>query len=352
MKQKLVKGVRKTLPPATVRRLEGVYRRGRVQLLRMRYGNPAANARIIAIAGHSGKTTTAQLIMGLLVEAGHSVAVFDPSAHGNSVPALWRGLNAARHEKAEFVIIEVSPELVQSEALQALTIDTVVVTNACHEAEMLLAHQIEYAVIPDDHKFGSLAIAEHQIVSFGKSDDADAKIEKVKLYRKGTEIQFILDHHTPVSVATHLVGHANVINVAAAISAAYVLGVSMSTVEEGIARLEKLPGNFQYIDTTGSFMTVLDDAKSEASIELVIQSAKELAKRRLIVALVAEELSPAFVARMQHLPERLIAVGGKKLPSSIEQVSDIVEARALAERAAKKDDIVLLVGAAFNQDRL
>lgn len=335
------------LPSGATKQLESAYRRGRTKLFRMRYGNPGAQARIIAVVGKSGKTTTAQLIMGLLLESGHSVAVFDPNAHGNSVGSLWRGLAAGNQQKAEFIIIEVSPELLRSDALKALVLDTVVVTNDCDEAAPLLQHQTEYAVIPEGHQFGALTIAEHQIVSFGTSNHADAKIEKAKLFRKGTEINFILDHHTPVDVATHLVGSANVSNVAAAVSAAYVLGVPLDTVAEGIARCEAIPGNFEYLESDGPFITVVDKAPDETSAELIIQSAKELAKRRLVVAIAIEDVKAGFITRMQQHVDRLVVVGKQNLPSSVETVDTAEEARAIAERAAKKDDTVLLLGESF-----
>ena len=351
MKQKLVRGVRNVLPHGAVKHLERVYRGGRTHIMRMRYGNPAAKSRIIAVAGSSGKTTTSQLLMGLLLEAGHSVAVFDPHQHGNTVPALWRGLNAGTRENADFIIIETSKELLQSEALQALVIDTVVIVNPCKEADILLAQPIEYAVIPDTHSFKLLTIAEHQIVSFGKSDTADAKIETVKLYRKGTEVRFLLDHHTPVEIASHLIGRPNVQNIAAAISAAYVLGVPLDTVQEGIARLEAVPGNFESIPTDDPFSLVLDLASSSDSAEQVISSAKELAKRRLIVALAIDKPSDSLLATAQHVADRLVIVGKKgSLPASVEVVQSPAEARAVAERAAKKDDIVLLIGPSFKQN--
>jgi UDP-N-acetylmuramyl pentapeptide synthase len=349
MKQKLVQGVKKILPEATTKRLESSYRRGRVRLMKMRYGNPADGARVIAVTGRTGKTTTAQLIMGLLVEAGHSVAVYDPAEHGNTINALWKGLHAAKAQKADFVIVEVSSEIAKSGALETLVLDTVVMTNTCPECKSVLAQAAQYAVLPDDHESGALAIAEHQIVSFGSSKEADVKIEDVKLFRKGTEISFVLDHHSTMNVATHLIGHANVTNVATAIATAYILGIPLSTVEEGVARLEVMPGNFEYVANDDLFMTVVDRAASEKSAELVINSAKELVKRRLIVALALKKKPHvAFLARIQQQTNRLIVVGNQdKLPSTVEAVASVDEARAIAERAAKKDDLVLLIGESF-----
>lgn len=345
--KKLARGVQDVLPAGAVQRLQQAYHKGRLQVLKFRQGNPAPNAKIIAITGAAGKTTTAQLIMGLLVEAGHKVAVYEPEIHGESANALNKGLQAAHAQQAEFIIIEVTPGLAKSAALDAFELDTVIVVNACPEATLLLKRAVGYAVIPYNFESNDLVVAEHQIASFGESEEADVKIDAVKLFRKGTEITLVLDQHTPLDVATFLVGRANVPNVAAAVAAAYILGVPLHALPEGIARLERLPGNFQYGTSNGQFTTVIDAAANERSVELVITSAKELAKRRLIVALAVEEVPKAsFLSHIQHLVDRLIVVGDD-LPGSVEAASSAEEARAIAERAAKKDDMVLLVGKGF-----
>lgn len=336
-------GVQNVLP-----RLKKAYHRGRMQFMKLRYGSPAQDARVIIVTGAAGKTTTAQLLMGLLLEAGHSVAVYDPGVHGHSAANLLRGLEVAKKQNAAYVVIEVSPDLLKSGALDSLTFNTVVVTNACPESRLLLARAADYVVIPDDHESGALAVAEHQIATFGNTTEADIKIDAVKLFRKGTEITFTLDHHTELQIATHLIGQANTRNVAAAIATAYILGVPMDTVEEGVARLEKLPGNFEYTPTEHPFTVITDKARSEASVEQVIMSAKELAKRRLVVALAITEPHTGFLTRMQQYADRLIVVGdSSRVPSNIEVAESPEAARAIAERAAKKDDTVLLIGEGF-----
>lgn len=336
-------GVQKVLP-----RLKQAYHRGRMQFMKLRYGSPAQNARIIAVTGASGKTTTAQLLMGMLLEAGHSVAVYDPGVHGHTAVNLLRGLEVAKKQDAAFIIIEISPELLKSGGLDSLTLNTVVVINTCPESRLLLARAADYVVIPDDHESGALAVAEHQIATFGEQSEADIKVDGVKLFRKGTEITFTLDHHAELQIATHLVGHANTQNVAAAIATAYILGVPMDTVEEGIAKLERLPGNFEYVTSSGPFATIVDKAHSEDSAEQVIMSAKELAKRRLIVVLAIDAPHAGFLTRMQQHTDRLIVVGDSTgVPANIESAESVEAARAIAERAAKKDDTVLFVGEGF-----
>lgn len=344
--KKLVRGVQNVLPANTVQRLQQVYHKGRLQVLKFRQGNPAPNAKIIAITGVSGKTTTAQLIMGLLVEAGHKVAVYEPALHGESSNALNKGLQAAHTQGAAFIIIEVTPGLIKSAALDILELNMVIAVNACPEATLLLKRAVDYAVVPDGYEANDLVIAEHQIASFGDNQEADVKIGAVKLFRKGTEVTLVLDQHTSITIATFLVGYANVPNIAAAVAAAYVLGVPLDALAEGVARLEQLPGNFQYVTSSGQFTTVIDSAKNEQSAELIVASGKELAKRRLIVALAIESPKAGFLNHIQHQVDRLVVVG-EDLPGAVEAANTAEEAQAIAERAAKKDDLVVLIGKPF-----
>src|SRR5690606_8900789 len=166
MKHKLVRGVQKVVPAGAVQRLQQVYYQGRLRVLKFRHGNPAPHAKIIAVTGAVGKTTTSQLIMNLLVESGHKVAVIDPRPHGESHSALTKGLHAAHAQAARYIIIEVTPGLVKSAALDALELSTVVAVNACPEANLLLKRAVDYAVVPDDFPSNNLVVAEHQIASF------------------------------------------------------------------------------------------------------------------------------------------------------------------------------------------
>jgi UDP-N-acetylmuramyl tripeptide synthase len=237
---------------------------------------------------------------------------------------------------------------VASGALSGVSLDTVVVTSGNAETDTLLERVVNYAVVPDDHRAGMLALAEHQIITFGEREDAEAKIDAVTLYRKGTEVRLTIDHQTELTIATHLVGKANAYNVAAAVATAYVLGVALDTVEEGAARLEEVEGNYQYIAADRPYLIVVDGAKTDRSIELVLDSTKELAKRRLIAVLQADGIKEETIVKAKKTADRLILIGGSEVSlPGIETVSSSSEALLIAQRTAKKDDTVLLMGDMF-----
>lgn len=326
-----------------------MYRRGRAKLINARYGNPTGVVRIIAVTGAYGKTTTARLVEELLKESGKHVLAFLDDLREKQDAAAWlpRELKKAKQDGVDFCILEITPALMASGALSGLSFDTVVVTSQSAEADALLEQAVNYAVVPDDYQGAMLAIAEHQIISFGEQESAEAKIEETTLYRKGTEVKLTIDHHTALTVATHLVGKANAFNVAAAIATAYVLGAALDAAEEGVARLEGVKGNYEYIPGDRSYSMVVDGASTNRSVELVVQSAIELKKRRLITVLEDGGLSEETLKQVKKLSDRLILVSQTEVAMpGVEKVSR-EEAWLIAQRAAKKEDTLLLIGKSF-----
>lgn len=345
--------MRNILPERLANNVIDMYKRGRARAISARYGNPAQTVRVIAVTGAYGKTTTAKLITELLKEAGRKVEarIGDDITDEVDVAAeLQQDLKRAKQNETEFFILEVNAALVESGALSGVPIDTVVVTSQNSEATTLLEQAVNYAVVPDGELAGMLALSEHQIMSFGEQTKAEMKIDEIILYRKGTELKLTIDHHTPITVASHLVGRANAYNVAAAIATVYVLGVSLDTVEEGAARLEVVKGNYEYISDGHAYTTVVDAASHDRSVELAIDSAKELAKRRVIVALESKGLSDEAISYAKKQADRLIVVNNTDAAlAGIEVVSFVEEAWLIAQRAAKKDDVVLLLGKGFTK---
>mgnify|MGYP000844719955 CR=1 FL=1 len=321
-----------------------------------RYGHPARGLKVIGVAGSKGKTTTALLLNELLLESGAKVAVFTnqkcsygdevlADAYDTSAEALFKQLQAVKKKGAYYVIIEVTEALLRTHALPILPLEMSIVTSESESARALLEHHANSSVIPTGFDTEGLRVAPHQLISFGTDEASEAQITRVNERRKGTEVDLVIDHQTKISVATYLVGQANAMNVAAAVSAAYVLAIGTEHFEEGVARLEHVPGNYEYLETPQAlYDAVVDGACTAHSIELVLTSAKKLAKRRLLV--VADSTVPSdLYPIMSQIADRLVVVGnGPELPGT-EMVASLQEAADVARRAAKKQDLLLFVGA-------
>ena len=320
-----------------------------------RYGHPARGLKVIGVAGSKGKTTTALLLNELLLESGAKVAVFTnqislldgkklTGAYDTSAEALQQQLQAVKKKGAYYVIIEITEALLKTHTLPTLPIEMSIITSESESASALLEHPANSSVIPTGFNTEGIRVAPHQLISFGTDEGSEAHIIRVAERRKGTEVDLVIDHQTKIAVATYLVGQANALNVAAAASAAYVLAIGTEHFEEGVARLESVAGNYEYLTLENAvYDAVVDGAYTLASVELILGSAKKLAKRRLLVvadSTVSDEVYPA----VSQIADRLIVVGsGPELPG-VEMVATLQEATGIAMRAAKKDDLLLLIG--------
>ena len=142
-----------------------------------------------------------------------------------------------------------------------------------------------------------------------------------------------------------LVEEANAL--AAAVAAAYVLGIDTDLFEEGIARLEGVLGNYVPIPTDKPYDVAVDSARHHVSYELVLETAKALAKRRLIVAC-DETVDKQGRRYAKEIANRVVVVGtDKDEVGGVTAAENAQSAALVALRSAKKDDYVLLLGTSY-----
>lgn len=328
----------------------------------MRHGHPSRALQLIVVAGGDGKTTTARLLSELLRESGKRVAVFtNRQSFIEAIPytlefsrnaqSVHQALAAARKQRCDVVVLEMTESLRRCQVLNTLDIDLALIVSDGPGVEELLDQPLKYAVLPSGFNIESLPVAPHQLISVGDNELADARISNTKLYRKGTELTMTVDHQTVIEVATYLIGQANAKNVAFAVAAGYVLGVPVDSIAEGVARLERLPGNYHVLESASDYQIVVDSASSLDAAQSVIDSAHQLSKRRLLV--VADTtIDTEIMQTIKPKTDRLVSLTGHSSAVS-DEAPTLEEAVAIALRAARKDDTVLLLGkdlAAVSQD--
>lgn len=310
----LVSGARKLLPSGATKRLEDSYRKRRVKLLTTRYGNPAKHLRVIAVTGTNGKTTTVSFLNEILKEAGYKTAMFSTAEveiagekHVNDLNRtvaltgdLMRFYRDAKRAQVDFVLIEATSHALQQYKLSTTPIEMAIMTNLTQDhldyhktmegyAEakaILFKMKPKYIVLNrDDEWFEYFDVfpAGYQKITYGQNADAEAKIDKIKLYRKGTEVNMVVDHQTKLELATSLPGEYNAYNLAAAVSAAYLLNVGIKDIVEGVANLEGIPGRFDRIDEGQPFDVIVDYAHTPDGYDKLLDTAKKITKNRVIL---------------------------------------------------------------------
>lgn len=315
MKQKLVRGARKLLPSGAVKRLEETYRRGRIRVVSARYGNPAKNLKVIAVTGTNGKTTTINYINEILKEAGHKTAMFSTAVIEIAGKSQINDLNAtvgdtarmqqffaeAKQAHVDYVVLEITSHALHQHKLDGVPILAAVMTNLTQDhldyhgtmndyaaaKAKLFQLEPEFIVLNRDDEwfeYFNQFPAGSQKINYGKHDDAEAKIEHLKLYKKGSEARVLMDHQTKLELATALPGEYNVYNMTAAAAVTYILGVAVDDIVEGVANLEGVPGRFERVAEGLGYDVIVDYAHTPDALEKLLTAAKSISKNRVILA--------------------------------------------------------------------
>ena len=408
MKDELVKITRKMLPAGALKKVESSYRKGRVKVVSARYGNPAKHLRVIAVTGTNGKTTTACYINEILKEANFKTAMFTTAVIEINGQSILNDLNAtvattarmqqffrdAKRAKVDYVILEITSHALDQYKLQGVPIEAAIMTNLTQDhldyhktmenyaqaKGRLFALKPRYIVLNRDdawYDFFDKYEAGEQKMTYGTSEEAEAKIAKIKLYRKGTEADIVIDHQTHLELATALPGEFNVHNMTAATTLAYLLGIKLTDIQEGVANLEAIPGRFERAVEGLGFDVIVDYAHTPDALEKLLETAHGIAKGRVILVfgacgdrdqgkrpimgkIAAKRADRIFLTDEESynenpdnirkmIKEGIIEAGGDA------KTTEIADRRQAIERAlgsAKKDDIILITGMGHEQFRI
>ena len=402
IKNTLAKTARKVLPKSALVELERTYRKSRAKVVAARYGNPARDLRVIAVTGTNGKTTTVNFLNEILKEAGYKTAMFstanieiagvqtvnDTNSTTATVSKLQKFFHDAKKADVEFALIEATSHALDQYKFAGVPIEMAIMTNLTQDhldyhktmenyaaaKAKLFEMQPRFIVLNTDDKYFDYFNkfeASEQKITYGESDLAEVKIKSFKLYKKGSEAKLRIDNNVALEIATNLPGEFNVYNMTAATAGAYLLGISLQDIQEGIANLEGISGRFQYATSDLPFEVVVDYAHTPDALEKLLQTSKKITKNRTILVFGAcgdrdREKRPIMGKIAQDLADRIIVTDEEnytedakqireeviagfskkngKLPANIQEIPDRKEAIRKALQIAGKGDTVLITG--------
>lgn len=402
IKNNLTKTARKVLPKSALVGLEKSYRKSRAKIISARFGNPARDLRVIAVTGTNGKTTTVNFLNEILKEAGYRTAMFstanieiageqtvnDTNSTTSTVARLQKFFRDAKKADVEFALIEATSHALDQYKFEGVPIEMAIMTNltqdhldyhktmenyAAAKAKLFEMNPNLVVLNADDEWFDYFNnfATESQKITYGEGESADVKIEKFKLYKKGSEANLRIDNNVELEIATNLPGEFNIYNMTAAAAGAYLLGISLKDIQEGIANLEGVSGRFQYATSDLPFEVVVDYAHTPDALEKLLQTSKKITKNRTILVFGAcgdrdREKRPIMGKIAQDLADRIIITDeenytedatqireeiisgiskkNEKLPANIQEIPDRKEAIRKALQIAGKGDIVLITG--------
>ncbi len=289
-------------------------RRALADAARVFFHHPEARLKIIGITGTNGKTTTSYLVENVLRAAGIRGGTFGTIEYRlgerkieatNTTPEsldLISYFAELVHAGGTAAVMEVSSHALAQERVWGFHFAAAVFTNLTQDHldyhhdfegyfgakrrlfEGLGAGPPDWAVINVDDAWGArlLDLPYPHRLTYGLSAGAQITPRRIAPETNRTDAVIAIPDGE-VKIVSPLVGRANLYNILAAVGTGVAMGIAGSKIEEGIAKLQAVPGRFERIDEGQPFLVVVDYAHTDDALKNVLKTARELTRNRLIV---------------------------------------------------------------------
>jgi UDP-N-acetylmuramoyl-L-alanyl-D-glutamate--2,6-diaminopimelate ligase len=282
------------------------------------FGHPERKLASTGITGTNGKTTTAFLVEALLNAAArttvmvgtiayHLAGEVRPSVHTTPESRdLFELMAEGVSRGATELVTEVSSHALDQGRAAGVEFDVAVFTNLTRDhldyhgtmekyfaAKKLLFDGTVYApprvaVLnahdPHSERLSTAAVrAGAEVLTYGIGK-GDWRVVRHTLTPGGAELEL----ETPAGSAkvnSHLAGEVNILNLLAALGAAYARDVPFADLVEFIPRLRPVPGRFQAVDAGQPFTVIVDYAHTDDALRNLTELARQMtspAKKRVI----------------------------------------------------------------------
>jgi len=364
------------------------------------YNQPTQKMHLIGVTGTNGKTTITHLIehifksqrkkTGLIgtIEIRIGDTSYDVKNTTPESLTLQKTFNQMVEENVEVAMMEVSSHALDLGRVHGCDFDVAVFSNLTQDhldyhhtmedyrrAKGLLFAQLGNAYNHNRPKFAVLnaddAATEEYIkntaatvITYGIDRDSDIRATNIQITNSGTTFDLTTPTET-VPVEMKLIGKFSVYNVLAATASCLVSGIPLSVIVEEIKVLEGVSGRFEVVDAEQDFTVIVDYAHTPDSLENVLKTVKEFAKRNIyvivgcggdrdrtkrpIMARIAAEYSTqAILTSDNPRSEDPLAIL-KDMEEGLDTdnyvtIADRAEAIRYAVEAAHADDVIVIAG--------
>ena len=369
------------------------------------YDYPGKKMRMIGVTGTNGKTSSTYMLRSILRSAGYRVGVIgtikimiedEELPIHNTTPDvidLQETLARMYDAKIDYVVMEVSSHALAMNRVAGCEFDTAVFTNltqdhldfhktmenyALAKAKLFdsltapnLVKKGKTAVINADDEFGGRIMMEHtkcKMITYAIKNEADLRAENLEIKASGTS--FDLEYEgEEIHFDLKITGMFNVYNVLGVIGAALAEHMKLATIKAALEKFEAVSGRFELVREGQDFSVIVDYAHTPDGLENVLKTAREIAKKRLIVVFgcggdrdrtkrpimgrIAAQLADVVIATSDNPrtedPEFILSqVEEGVLPALHgnfhEKITDRRQAIFRAIELAQPDDIVLIAG--------
>jgi len=370
------------------------------------YRFPSKHLNVIGITGTKGKTTTVNLVAGILSEAGYKVGMAS-TINFKIGDLMWTNaskmttlgpfflqkmLRRMVEEQCTHVVLEVSSHALLQNRVWGVNFDTAVITNISDDhleyhggfenylrAKGLLFSRLNRS--KRKAKIQKIAVLNKDDANFNYFDQfiADRKYTygmgggtcyagELTMLPSGTKFTLHVPNNT-VPVTLGIPGEFNVYNALAAATVGLANNVNVTVLKEALEKASAIPGRFESVECGQKFNTIVDYAHTEESLGNVLSLYRDLKKGRLITVFgatgggrdkakrpkmgaVADKYSDYIIVTDDdpyeesewQIVEDVSAGINRKEGESFWKIPDREEAIKLALSIAKEGDVVVVAG--------
>jgi UDP-N-acetylmuramoyl-L-alanyl-D-glutamate--2,6-diaminopimelate ligase len=275
------------------------------------YGDPSQDLLLVGITGTNGKTTTSYVLASIFEAAGMRCGrigtvgyrigdrEFEAARTTPEAPDLQRMLRDMAQQGCRACVMEVSSHALMLRRADHLHFAAAIFTNLTRDhldfhrdmedyflakrrlAELLAPSAFSVANV-DDPRGADFAAAGGRKVTYAIEAPADVRPGPLAFSLEGLAFE-VRTPRGALQIRSSLVGRPNAYNILAAVAAAMALDLPFSAIEEGISRLESVPGRFQVVsDPSDDVRVVVDYAHTDDALKNLLETARPLATGRLV----------------------------------------------------------------------
>ena len=378
------------------------------ELAALFYGRPSEALTVVGVTGTNGKTTTTYLLAAVFDAAGMPCgrigtvtfrvgpAAADERDASHTTPEaseIQRLLREMVEHGSRACAMEVSSHALVLHRVANMRFAAAIFTNLTRDhldfhgdmGQYFAAKRRLFEMLPagapaivnlDDPRGTELSKSLPRVLTFGIDRPADVRATAIHSSLEG--LAFTVETpRGPIEMRSPLVGRPNVYNILGVVATAIALDLPVAAIEQGTARLERVPGRFQVVSaSTDDVRVVVDYAHTDDALKNLLETARPLTTGRVITVFgcggdrdrtkrplmgaVAGRLSDFVVLTSDNPrsedPQRIIEEiklglapapepGAPKRPTTpFVANADRRQAIDLAIRSAKAGDLVIIAG--------
>jgi UDP-N-acetylmuramoyl-L-alanyl-D-glutamate--2,6-diaminopimelate ligase len=274
------------------------------------YGYPHEKLTVFGVTGTNGKTTIATLIhyllnrfrvKGSLISTVKNVVMNEIIPAKNTTPSsteVFKIMHETLKKGGKFVSMEISSHALALHRVDSIKLDYAILTNITHDhldfhenfenyvkTKLKIFNLLKVtgkAVINSD--IGIKINYPGHIITYGIENKADFIGSNIRVNKKGTYFDLLIDGKYAGEIHIPLIGSFNVYNVLAVLAVMIDMGYSLDTLKNMLKKFHGVEGRFELIhDKHLGIDVVIDFAHTPDALQKALETARQITNGRIIV---------------------------------------------------------------------